>query len=668
MGRGSAEARTAPAGGIYGRVTLLHAAGLGLAYGSRTIFDGLTLTLDEGERVGLVGVNGSGKSSLMRMLARAAAPDRGEVQLRRGALVTYLPQEPAFPDGATVASELEVARAPLRAALEAHAALSLALASESEPSAHDRLLAELAAAADRVDHLGGWDTAHEARRLLDRLGVKEWDRPVAELSGGARKRVAIARALLTHPDLLLLDEPTNHLDADTVDWLEEEIDRFTGALLLVTHDRYFLDDLVDRIVEITPGAGVTSYPGNYEAYLEAKLTADAQAELARHKRGRWIADELAWLRRGVEARRTKSKARIERARRLMAERGPARPKVAAFQVAPPPRLSHVVLEARGIAKRFGGPPVLAGVEFTLGRGERVGLVGPNGAGKTTFLRVLLGELAPDAGTVVLGQRTRIAYHDQQRSALDPERTVYENAGGSVPGAPGEDHVELSGRKVALRDYLDDLLFPPDVQRMQVKALSGGERNRLLLAKLFLEGANLLVLDEPTNDLDLVTLSVLERLLLGFDGSVLLVTHDRWFLDKVATSILAFEGRGNVVRYPGNYEMYRTLKDQAEGAARAAAPPSTAASAPGRAAPAAAPRARKPGKLGFKEQRELEGMEAAILGAEERKAALEAALGDPSTYQKDGAAVAGLRAELERVTAEVERLYARWQELEGMGGA
>ncbi len=655
-------------------VSLLHAASLGLAYGSRTIFDGLTLSIEEGERVGLVGVNGSGKSSLMRMLARAAAPDRGEVLLQRGALVTYLPQEPAFPAEATVASELEVARAPLRAALEAHAALSARLAADAgdDAAAHQRLLAELAAAADRVEHLGGWDTAHEARQLLDRLGVKDWDRPVAELSGGTRKRVAIARAMLTHPELLLLDEPTNHLDADTVDWLEEELDRFTGALLLVTHDRYFLDDLVDRIVEITPGAGVTSYPGNYEAYLEQKLTADSEAVTARHKRDRWIADELAWLRRGVEARRTKSRARIERARRLMAERGPARPQVAAFQLAPPPRLSHVVLEARGVEKAFDGRAVLRGVDFTLQRGERVGLVGPNGAGKTTFLRVLLGELAPDAGQVVAGKRTQVAYHDQHRSALDPEASVYESAGGSPPGRAGEDYVELSGRRVALRDYLEDLLFPPTVQRMQVKALSGGERNRLLLAKLFLEGGNVLALDEPTNDLDLVTLGVLERLLLGFDGSVLLVTHDRYFLDKVATSVLAFEGDGRAVRYPGNYEMYRTLKDQAEQAARAEAaerpaPPASRATPSTGGAGAAAERVRKPGRLSFKEQRELEGMEAAILAAEERKGALEAALSDPATYQKGGAAVAGIKADLEQVGAEVERLYARWQELEQVVG-
>jgi ATP-binding cassette subfamily F protein uup len=648
------------------RVTLLHAAGLGLSFGSRTVFDGLTLTIEEGERVGLVGVNGSGKSSLMRMLARVAPPDRGEVQLRRGALVTYLPQEPEFPPDATVASELEVARAPLRAALEAHAALAARLAAPHDPALHPRLLEDLSRASDQVEQLGGWDTAHEARRLLDRLGVRDWDGRVANLSGGTRKRVAIARALLTRPDLLLLDEPTNHLDADTVDWLEEELDRLPGAFLLVTHDRYFLDDLVDRIVEIDPGAGVTSYPGNYEAYLEQKLEADLAAAEAQRKRDRWIADEVAWLRRGVEARRTKSRSRIERARRLMAERRPERVKVPALQLAPPPRLSQVVLEAHGLAKRFGDRAVLEGVSFTLQRGERVGLVGPNGAGKTTFLRVVLGELPADAGEVVTGKRTRIAYYDQQRAKLDPELTVYEAAGGGPPGRAGEDFVELSGRRVALRDHLDDLLFPPSVQRMQVKALSGGERNRLLLAKLFLEGANVLVLDEPTNDLDLLTLNVLERLLLGFDGSVLLVTHDRYFLDKVATAILAFEGDGRATRYPGNYEMYRTLKEQAEAARAAPSPPDSSPRAGARAADRASAEAgRRRRKLSFNEQRELEGMEAAILAAEERKDALESALADPETYRRDGAGVARLRAELERATAEVETLYARWQQLEAL---
>jgi len=327
------------------------------------------------------------------------------------------------------------------------------------------------------------------------------------------------------------------------------------------------------------------------------------------------------------------------------------------------------IEAVGLTKRYGDVAALDGLDLVAPSGKVTALLGPNGAGKTTFLRVLLGELTPDAGEVVTGKRTRVAYYDQQRARLDPEATVYEAAGGGPPGAPGEDFVELSGRKVALRDYLDDLLFPVSMQRMQVRALSGGERNRLLLATLFLQGANVLVLDEPTNDLDLVTLNVLERLLLEFGGSLLLVTHDRYFLDKVATAILAFEGGGRAVRYEGNYEMYRRLKEQAEAASAPRAPPrpppgGSAAALP---APPGGPATEGPPsrsrRLSFNEQRELEGIEAVLLEAEERKAALEARLADPVTYQKEGAAVPALRRQLEDVTAEVERLYVRWQELE-----
>jgi ATP-binding cassette subfamily F protein uup len=639
-------------------VTLLRAANVQLTFGSRTVFEGLTLTIEEGERVGLVGVNGSGKSSLMKILAGVARADAGELQLRRGARVTYLPQEPEFPEGATVASELAVSQAPLKEALTAHAELSRKLES-TPPEAHEKLLEQIAALSDRIEQLGGWDTEHHARMLLDRLGVKDWDRPVAQLSGGLRKRVAIARALLTRPDLLMLDEPTNHLDADTVDWLEEELDKLPGALLLVTHDRYFLDGLVDRMVEIQPGAGAISYPGNYEAYVEQKLVAQENAAIAQHKRERWIAQEVAWLRRGPEARRTKSKARIDRARKLMAEKGFERPKVAGLQVLSAPRLGHTVIEAEGVQKSFGERQVLKGVDFRLQRGERVGFVGPNGVGKTTFLRVLLGELPPDGGKLVIGKNTKVAYYDQTRASLDPEQTVYEAA------SPGEDWVELGDKKIALRDYLDDLLFPVPMQRQKVAALSGGERNRLLLARLFLEGANVLVLDEPTNDLDIVTLNVLEGLLLSFTGSVLLVTHDRYFLDKVATSIVAFEGGGKVVRYEGNYAMYRRLKDQAEAARAAEAPtPAPKKEAPAPQSSEASKPARKPGKLSYKEQREMEGMEAAIEAAESRKAELEAKLADPAVYSS-ATKVPELQRELEAATTEVDRLYARWQELQNL---
>ena len=531
--------------------------------------------------------------------------------------------------------------------------------------------------AERIDRLGGWETSHRARGLLERLGVTAWEQSVAELSGGTRKRVAIARALLTEPDLLLLDEPTNHLDADTVDWLEEALDAFQGSLLLVTHDRYFLDDLVDRILEIQPGGGVSSFPGNYEAYLLQKLEAEANASVAEHKRQRWIAQEVAWLRRGVEARRTKSKARIQRARSLMAQKTWASPQVAQLKIAPAPRLGHTVLELEHIGKSFEGRVVLKDVSFLLQRGERVGIVGPNGVGKTTFLRVLLGELAADTGSLTIGKNTVAAYYDQQRAKLDPLQTVYQAAAqdGSAAGSTGSgdgqgEQIEIGGQRIELRDYLEDLLFPIPMQRQQVSTLSGGERNRLLLAKLFLTGANLLVLDEPTNDLDLVTLNVLERLLLGFQGSVLLVTHDRYFLDKVATSVLAFEGQGRVVRYPGNYETYRSLRPLET--TRTLKPDSGRASSQ-----AARPvTVRRPGKLTFKEQRELEGMEAAILTAEARLRSAEAALGDPLTYKapellrggESATRIAELKAALLSATAEIERLYARWQELQSLRDA
>ena len=633
-------------------MTLLRVADLGLSFGSRTLFDALTLVVEEGERVGLVGANGSGKSTLLGMLAGDALPDRGERQLRRGARISLLAQEPAFAPGATVASELSVAQTPLRTALDAHRALSDRLGTLPD-DAQGRATQELAALADRIEALGGWDTEHRARTLLDRLGVKDWDRPVAELSGGLRKRVAIARTLLSGADLLLLDEPTNHLDADTVDWLEDALDALPTALVLVTHDRYFLDSLVDRIVEIQPGHGLVSYPGNYQAYLEAKLGAEAEAERAAHKRGRWIAQEVAWLRKGPEARRTKSRARIERARRLMAEPRFVRPRVPELQTVEAPRLSHTVLEAKDVDFAYGERPVLEHVSLILQSGDRVGIVGPNGAGKTTLVRLLLGELAPTRGSIIRGRNTRLAYFDQTREALDPDQTVYE-------AAWGEEFVELGGRRVSLRDYLDDLLFPVPMQRMQVKARSGGERNRLLLARLFLMGANVLVLDEPTNDLDLVTLNVLERLLVEFGGAVLLVTHDRYFLDKVATRILAVEGDGRVVAWPGNFTTYRTLRAQAE-AARPSGP-----TAEPRQALERVPAGRPAGRLGYLEQRELDGIEAEIESAEAVRTRAEASLVDPEVYV-DAARSGEAQTALERATAEVERLYARWQELTQRSG-
>ncbi|MBL8954863.1 MAG: ABC-F family ATP-binding cassette domain-containing protein [Myxococcaceae bacterium] len=625
-------------------MTLLRAADISLSFGSRTLFSGLELVIEAGERVGLVGINGSGKSTLMKVLAGEVKADSGLLQFQRGARMTYLPQEPGFEPGATVRGELEVAQRPLRQALEEHAKLSQALHDE-------KALARLAELSERIEALGGWDTGHEARTLLDRLGVKDWERPIAELSGGLKKRVAVAKAMLSRPELLMLDEPTNHLDAETTEWLEDELDRFQGALLLVTHDRYFLDGLVDRIVELS-AQGTVSYPGNYDTYLQQKLKAEEDAAVAQHKRSRWIAQEVAWLRKGVEARRTKSRSRIERARKLMSEKGFVPPKVPQLQLAPAPRMSQTVIEAKGAAKSYGDRRIFDGVNLIVQPGERIGIVGPNGAGKTTLVRTLIGELQPDRGTVTLGPRTRVAYYDQQRLKLDDGDTVLE-------AAHHDEWVVLGDRKVRTSDYLDDLGFPVPAQRMKVAALSGGERNRLLLAKLFLEGANVLVLDEPTNDLDLVTLTVLEQLLVEFTGAVLLVTHDRWFLDKVATSILAVEGDGKVTRYEGNWEMYRRLRVEP---ARAAAAP---VEKPAAAAPAAPPTAKARAKLSYKDQRELDGIEAAIEAAEGKKSELEAKVSAAATNASE---LVKLTAELERASTEVERLYARWQELQSATGS
>ena len=536
-------------------MTLLRAFDLTLSFGSRTLFSDLELVIEEGERVGLVGVNGCGKSTLMKVLTGAVKPDTGTMQVQRGMRVSHLAQEPEFPKGATPSSELTVAQQPLRDALDEYAKLSASL----ETSSDERVLERLSKLVETIEHLGGWDTAHESRKLLDRLGVDPatWDQPIELLSGGQRKRVAIARALLTHADLVMFDEPTNHLDAETVEWLEDELDSRDSALLLVTHDRYFLDGLVDRIIEVEPHVsdsqpgGLVSYPGNYEAYLEQKFVKLEEQKTGEHKRQQWIAQEVAWLRRGPKARRTKSKARIERARKLLSEKGFQRPKVPELQLAAAPRLSQTVIEATHVSKSFGENKILDDVSVILQPGERLALMGKNGAGKTTLIRTLLGELPPDAGTIRRGPKTRVVHYDQLRTALDDDKTVFE-------AAWDDDWVTLGEKKMRLSEYLDDLLFPVPMQRMKVKGLSGGERNRLLLARLFLEGANVLVLDEPTNDLDLVTLNVLERLLVQFTGAVLLVTHDRHFLDKVATALLVFEGEGKVVRYEGNYDLYRRL--------------------------------------------------------------------------------------------------------------
>jgi ATP-binding cassette subfamily F protein uup len=481
---------------------------------------------------------------------------------------------------------------------------------------------------------------------------------VEGLSGGERKRVALARVLLQQPELLLLDEPTNHLDADTTAWLEEHLQEYPGAVLLITHDRYFLDRVVTRMLEVSTGE-LTGYPGGYTEYLEAKAERMERASVEEEKRKKLIAQELAWVRRSPSARTGKQKARIGRLGGLEKEQKEKRlPNRDAVEINlnEAPRLGRTVLNLHGVAKSFGERTLIRGFSGMLQAGERIGIIGPNGAGKTTLLRIILGQEPPDAGEVEVGKNTRFAYFDQRREDLNPEHTIYE-------AAADTDWVMVGGQRTHLRSYLETFLFPPEKQRQVVRSLSGGERNRLLLARLFLQDANLLILDEPTNDLDLVTLQVLESVLADYSGCVLMVTHDRFFLDKVATGLIVFEGNGVLHRHEGNYDLYRRLKEQKEAEA------ATAQTTVRKAATASTPVKKDEGgrKLSYKEKKELDGMEAAITAAEARKEELSARLADPALYAGPADEVARVTAAFKEAGEAVEALYARWSEL-GEAGA
>ncbi|WP_437755434.1 ABC-F family ATP-binding cassette domain-containing protein [Sorangium sp. So ce1389] len=649
---------------------VLTAHDLHKAFGPQTILDGVSVNIRTGERVGLVGVNGSGKSTLARILAGVEQPDSGTIARRRGAEIGVLSQDPVFDPSDTARDVVLAGLSAWHAAKARHDEVSRSLAAGSGDA--EALLAEQAAAAADVERLGGWDMMHRVDAIIGHVGVTRPDAPMSVLSGGDRRRVALARLLVSRPALAVLDEPSNHLDVETVEWLERYlVEEHPGALLLITHDRYLLDRVAERTLEIDKGK-VYSYDGGYEEYLEQKAERLALEARTESNRQNFLRTELEWLRRQPKARTGKQKARIQRAETAKTAPPPKAERTAQLSVESV-RTGKTILELKKLGLSVDGRWLVRGLDFTLTKGERVGIVGRNGTGKTTMLRAILGQLgaAGDGaaeggpameGEVVLGKNSSIAYFDQHRSGLDLDKSIFENIAGS------HTRVEVGGRSMDVRSYLERFLFDPNKARQPVGSLSGGERARVALAKMLTQSVNVIILDEPTNDLDVMTLAALEEMLIELDGSALVVTHDRWFLNRVATSILAFEGDGRVVRYAGNYDAYReqrasaALEAEAEAAARAA----RAQAAEPRPAPAPAKGATRAGdkpKLSFAEKTELDGIVGKIDEAELKVRELEAKLADPTLYASRGAEVAGLLSELERAKQEAARLVSRWEELE-----
>ena len=620
-------------------MAVLTCRGVERAYGDRVVLRGCDLNVEAGERVGLVGPNGCGKSTLLAILAGAEPPDAGTVQ--RPTQLGHLAQEPMLGEG-TVGDAVDRALAWHRALI---AAFERAHAVGDEAAAQD--------AQQRLD-AAGWVQDHKVDALLTLLGAPDRSAPLARLSGGETRRVALALALLSSSELLLLDEPTNHLDAEAVDELQGWLTEYRGAAVLVTHDRYLLEALATRIVEVDDGVCV-SYDGSYGDYLISRAERQAALFKAEDQRLSLIAREAEWASRSPAARTTKQQARLKRLDALMKTRPMAKEKPFSLDLRAGLDRGRTLVEATGLKKRYGDRVILPGLDLTLRPGDRLGIMGPNGAGKSTLLRVIDGTEQPDAGRINFGPRVIIATLDQHRTGLDPDDTVMEAAGG------GNTSVRVGGEDVHVTSFLGRFLFGRQQLDQRVRTLSGGERARLLMARLLLKGASVLLLDEPTNDLDLMTLRVLEEALLSFDGAVVVVTHDRALLDRVCTSVLAFEETGGCGTY--------ATRLQAQAAARARRAAAQAAAAQAAAQAAAAPRAEAPRAkkgLSWKEKQELAALPQRVEAIESELAELDARLGDPATYRDPKADVQALQRRHAALTQELESVWARWSELDNKG--
>ena len=631
-------------------MSLLTLQNLSHAFGHLPLLDGADLRIDPGERICLIGRNGTGKSTLLRVISGEVQPDRGTVWRATGLRVARLEQDVPGEGDRTVFDEVADGLGELGALVTAYH--RAALAADTGPAALERL----GRLQHELEERDGWRLEQKVELVVSRLDLPA-DRRMSELSGGWRRRALLGRALVSAPDLLLLDEPTNHLDIDAIRWLEGYLREYAGTLLFVTHDRAFVDALATRIIELDRGR-LTSWPGSYASYVERKGAALDNETRELERLDKKLAQEEAWLRQGVKARRTRNEGRVKALMALRQERASQRARIGQVRMAidASQASGKLVFEAEDVSKALGGTPVIRNYSQRILRGDRVGLIGPNGSGKTTLLRLLIGDLEPDSGTVRRGARLQIAYYDQQREQLDPDRTVADIVG------EGNDTVIVNGEPRHIVGYLADFLFPRERALSPVRALSGGERNRLLLARLFARPANVLVLDEPTNDLDIETLELLEELVGDFSGTVLLVSHDRMFLDHVVTSTLAFEGNGRVAEYVGGWEDYLRQAAGKQSASPRGEPSSVSEGRSPTPSPDSSAVALKR-KLTYNEQREYESLPARIEALEAEQQQLRVESESAAFYREPADRIREVLARLEALAPELEAALERWMELE-----
>ncbi|MEW6678521.1 MAG: ATP-binding cassette domain-containing protein [Pseudomonadota bacterium] len=613
-----------------------------LAYGHWPLLDGAALVIDKGERIGLIGRNGAGKSSLLKVVSGAVQPDDGVVWRKPDLRLAFVPQEPEFTPGHTVFQAVAAGAGPAHGLLEAYHAAT-----------HGGDMAEMERLSHELEVHDAWRLNSRVEETIARLEL-DADAVVDTLSGGTKKRVALARALASEPELLLLDEPTNHLDFTAIEWLEGLLAEFPGALLFVTHDRAFLDRVANRIVELDRGI-LRAYQGNFAAYQARKADQlEVEAQQNRKFDKFWKQEEV-WIRKGIEARRTRNEGRVRRLEQLRRDRAARQARLGqmGFALDAGERSGQMIAEFFNVSHGFAGRTLIKDFSTRIIRGDKLGLIGPNGAGKTTLIKLILGELEPDAGRIKRGTRQEVAYFDQFRNQLDDNATLIDTI------SPGSDYVEIGGQKKHVIGYLEEFLFPAERARAKVSALSGGERNRLLLARLFARPANLLVLDEPTNDLDIDTLELLEQLLQDYPGTVILVSHDRAFLDNVVTQSIVFAGDahtpGRLLELPGGYADWQDWRRRWPAETAPDAKPAAAK------APPAATKPRKSG-LSYKEQKELEALPGQIEALETEQAELAGKLADPAIYA-DHVQAAALNARATEIEDALLGLLARWEELE-----